>query len=57
MEASEISRRGEWLSSLTEAQIRALASQRKLEDWRTAPVVALIGRLLQFDDIDVPRRG
>ena len=55
--ASETSRRGEWLSGLTDPQIRALASQRKMTDWETAAIVSLVGRLLQIEDIDVPVRG
>lgn len=57
LNASETSRRGEWLSALTDKQIRALASQRKMTDWATAPVVSLVGRLIDFEDIDVPVRA
>jgi hypothetical protein len=55
--ASELSRRGEWLSGLTDRQVRALASQRKVTGWDHQPLVKLIGDLMQFEDIDVPVRG
>lgn len=56
-QSAETSRRGEWLSALSDQQIRALASQRKMKDWETAPVVSLVGRLIDFEDIDVPVRA
>jgi len=55
--AATTSLRGEWLSALTDKQIRALASQRKMTDWATAPVVSLVGRLLTIENIMEPVRA
>jgi hypothetical protein len=55
--ASEISRRGEWLSGLTDRQIKALASQRKVMGWVHLSPIKLIGELIRIEDIDVPVRA
>ena len=55
--AGETSRRAEWLTGLTDPQLRALGSQRKVTGWDQLPLVKLIGELIQFEDIMEPVKG
>lgn len=47
-------RLADWLESLDMKKLRALASQRKLENWNTSSRDNLIGRLSTIPDIDIP---
>lgn len=46
----------DWLETLTESQIRALACQRKIEEWKTLSIEKLIIELAQIVDIQEPMR-
>ena len=56
-QSAQISLRGEWLSNLSDRQVRALASQRKIVEWERASILTLLGRLIAFEDIMEPVRA
>lgn len=57
MNTKQIAENREWLTKLlTTAQIRALACQRGIDNWKTKPVTSLIESLAEILDIQEPRR-
>jgi len=47
-------RRCIWFRTLTEPQIRALACQRKIKDWRTKSIKGLFSALEVIEGVEVP---
>jgi hypothetical protein len=53
----QITENRKWLTQLlTPAQIRALACQRGVDNWKTKPVGILIEGLAEISDIQEPRK-
>lgn len=47
----------EWLSRLTDKQLRALGCQRKVENWQTLNTLTLIDTLSKIEGVEVPAQA
>ena len=48
------SQRIAWLAALKPEQVRALACQKELATWRTAPITSLLQELSDIEYVEVP---
>ena len=47
--------RKKWLKALTASQLRALASQNKIKDWRTLSLTKLLSALFDIENVEQPK--